>query len=144
MKLLILIQLSLSFYSFSTSFSIHTVLLPLRVTYLIYLLNEVKYKHCLTIHPTESFLSLATNYLIFRTYTMTNFCMENGQFIKRFRDSSQLKESGREYPRTFSSSPRLKSFFGFRLPDQGSISRGKPSFSMYSCRLATSLSYDQL
>ena len=67
---------------------------------------------------------------------MNNFYAENGPFIKRFRESSLLKEIGREYPKTLSSSPHLNLF---RLPDWSSISRGKPSFSMYSCRLATSL-----
>ena len=43
---------------------------------------------------------------------MKNFYTENGSFIKRFRESSQLKEIGREYPRTLSFSPRLKSFSG--------------------------------
>ena len=43
---------------------------------------------------------------------MKNFYAENGPFIKRFRESSLLKEIGREYPKTLSSSPHLNLFFG--------------------------------
>ena len=44
MKLLILNQLSLHLNSFLTSFSINTVLLPLKEKYITLLLDEVKYK----------------------------------------------------------------------------------------------------
>ena len=91
MKLLILNQLSLHFYSFLTSFSINTVLLPRRGKYITLLLDEVKYK-ALSHQPSErnySQLSIiqCSGLMVFTSASLSRNI--SGKFSRNFKNGSE-------------------------------------------------------